>query len=237
MAPTEKRCDNGGVELEYLLWAGTSSTLAPVLLVPGMAAPAGAWLEPPGFAELLSEGGTRSVMAVSLRGRGASACPERGWTPAHHQLDLVAVLQAEGVSRCHLVGHSVGGVYALGLAVMKPACVASVTMGDYPPGLPRYEQAWARQLEARPEKSFHPDFPRRIVAESEPMDYSAQLRHLQPPLLVLQGTRPGALLKPAHVLRFASARDVDVVQVDADHDVFASDRARAACAAFIRSAD
>ena len=39
--------------------------------------------------------GPRKLIAVSLRGRAASDCPDSGWTPQHHQSDIAAVKQVK----------------------------------------------------------------------------------------------------------------------------------------------
>lgn len=237
MTRLQRFCENGEVRIEYLAWAGTRQGLLPAVLVPGMACPASYWAETSGLVERLGGRGARTLVAVSLRGRGGSACPEKGWTPEHHHSDVLAVLAAEGIARCHLVGHSVGGAYALGLALSRPALAATVTMGDYPPFLPFLPCPWVERLEASKAKTFHPDFPRRLAAESVRVDYAPELGSLEAPLLVVQGTGETSLLGDDKLLLFGGARRLEVVQVAAGHDVFLSDEAQEACAAFLARND
>ena len=89
----QKFADNNGVKIEYLLWAG-SSDQPPIVLVPGLLGSASSWTTPE-IAPLINSlhaDGARSVIAISLRGRGASDCPEKGWTLADHHSDIEAVL-------------------------------------------------------------------------------------------------------------------------------------------------
>jgi len=96
---------------------------APVLFLHGftgcgetMAAPAAA----------LPEG--RRALRVDLLGHGRSDAPPE---PADYGMeatvrDLVALLAARGISRCDVVGYSMGARIALGMAVLAPEVVGSV---------------------------------------------------------------------------------------------------------------
>lgn len=236
-AGTVRSCEHDGVRLEYVAWPARQSTRMPVLLVPGMAGSAATWHALPGFVQLLRDDGRRDVFAVSLRGRGGSSCPLTGWTAAHHHADVRGVLDAERIARCHLVGHSVGAAYVLGTALESPERVASVTLGDFGPGLPQYGDAWAARMDAVPEPGFHREFPRRLVAEAVRVDHAPRLAELQVPLLVLQGTQSGSLLSDAELRSYETAPRLEVVRVDAGHDVFSSPDAQAACARFIEASD
>jgi pimeloyl-ACP methyl ester carboxylesterase len=58
------------------------------------------------------------VISVDLRGFGRASAP--GTAPYAHHEDLRALLDALGVERAHLVGHSLGGGIAASLAVAHP---------------------------------------------------------------------------------------------------------------------
>ncbi len=79
----------------------------PVVLIHGLGGCAASW---EGIAERLAA--ERRTIVPDLRGCGAS---ERGSLPYSLELlgdDVVAILEHAGVERCHLVGHSLGGVVA-----------------------------------------------------------------------------------------------------------------------------
>jgi pimeloyl-ACP methyl ester carboxylesterase len=76
------------------------------------------------------------VLAPDLRGHGESG---RTGDPASYgfaQLtaDLLALLDALGIERCDLLGHSMGGMVALRAALSAPARIASLVLMDTAPG-------------------------------------------------------------------------------------------------------
>jgi pimeloyl-ACP methyl ester carboxylesterase len=70
------------------------------------------------------------VVAVDLRGHGASSSPVDGYTTAGFTGDLVALLDHLGVDRVVAVGHSLGGILVSALAVEHPERVAAVVAVD-----------------------------------------------------------------------------------------------------------
>jgi pimeloyl-ACP methyl ester carboxylesterase len=70
------------------------------------------------------------TVRVDLRGFGDSATPPGG--PFSHADDLAATLDALGVSRCHLVGASLGAGVVVELALARPSLAASLLL--CPPG-------------------------------------------------------------------------------------------------------
>jgi lipase len=74
----------------------------------------------------------RSVLAVDLRGHGGSdSAPP--WNIATHVEDILETLEAEGIERATLVGHSFGGSIVAALASVAPERTQSVVLLD--PGL------------------------------------------------------------------------------------------------------
>ena len=85
-------------------------------------------------------GVTHRATAYDLRGHGYSDAPPTGYTSADHAGDLVALMDALGIARAHLVGHSFGGVIALHAAVLTPDRVESIVLSDpYFPALRHLE--------------------------------------------------------------------------------------------------
>ena len=83
---------------------------------------------------------THRVTAYDLRGHGYSEAPPDGYTSADHAEDLVALMDALGIGRAKLVGHSFGGVVAMHAAADFPGRVESVVLSDpYFPGLRHLE--------------------------------------------------------------------------------------------------
>jgi lipase len=75
-----------------------------------------------------------SVLAPDLRGHGRST-HEPPWTVERHVGDILAMMDAEGVERADLVGHSYGGMIALHLARTAPRRVRRLLLLDPAIGL------------------------------------------------------------------------------------------------------
>jgi pimeloyl-ACP methyl ester carboxylesterase len=87
------------------------------------------------------------VARMDLRGYGGSSFPDAPYSPV---ADVVAVLDALGASRAHLVGNSMGGALALDVALAHPQRVASLTVvasgpNGYPP--PAERARFAAEIE------------------------------------------------------------------------------------------
>ena len=112
----------GGIKIHYLDHPGGEPAL---VLLPGLSATA------PIFEDLIAAGLSPRfrAVAVDLRGRGESdgppagfdpAAPAANYTMAEHAADVVGLLDALGLRRVVLVGHSFGGMLALYLAAHHP---------------------------------------------------------------------------------------------------------------------
>lgn len=72
---------------------------------------------------------THRVIRYDARGFGRSEVPQAGQAYAHHE-DLAALLERLGAQRPHLVGHAMGGRFALDYAVSYPGRARSLTLID-----------------------------------------------------------------------------------------------------------
>jgi esterase len=89
--------------------------------------------------------GVRRVLAADLRNHGSSPhTPDMDY-PAI-AADLVALLDAEGIDRALLVGHSMGGKAAMWLALAAPERVAALAVVDIAPV--RYAPGFEALVEA-----------------------------------------------------------------------------------------
>lgn len=80
----------------------------------------------------------RRVLCPDYRGRGRSAYDSnhKNYSPNTYVSDLVHVLDAANVHRAVIAGTSLGGLLAMGLAVLRPAVVAGVILNDIGPDIP-----------------------------------------------------------------------------------------------------
>ena len=124
--------ESGGIRIHYLDHPGGEPAL---VLLPGLSATA------PIFEDLIGAGLTPRfrAVAVDLRGRGQSdgppagfdpASPAAGYTMAEHAADVVRLLDALGLRRAVLVGHSFGGMLAFYLAAHHPQRIPRIVVLD-----------------------------------------------------------------------------------------------------------
>jgi len=117
----------GGVELEL---EEHGAGPRPFVLVHGFTGSRG------DFSEMLPRLAARGrTVALDLRGHGGST---NTGDPAGYSLealrdDVLGALDALGIERCDLLGHSMGGMVALRLALAAPARVASLVLMDTAP--------------------------------------------------------------------------------------------------------
>lgn len=108
--------------------APVESKRLPVVFVHGMACSADLW-----NAQLAYVARTRRAIAIDLRGHGTSTPPaDHDYSPEACAVDLFAVLEALGLDRIALVGHSYGACVALAAAAAKPNAIAQLILIDPP---------------------------------------------------------------------------------------------------------
>lgn len=96
-----------------------------VLLSPGLGGSAGFWA--PQLAALVGAG--HRVIAYDQRGTGRSPADlQAGYTIAEMACDVLEIMDATATPRCHLVGHALGGLVGLQLALDAPSRVASLVL-------------------------------------------------------------------------------------------------------------
>lgn len=113
--------DVGGARISYL--AAGSGEATPLVLVHGFGGDANNWLF-----NLTELAGTRPVYALDLPGHGASTKAVGEGTLASLAELLLGFLDALGIPRAHLVGHSMGGGVVLEATRRAPERVASLAL-------------------------------------------------------------------------------------------------------------
>lgn len=134
---------------------------------------------------------TRRVICPDYRGRGRSdRDPDwRRYAPPLLVLDLATLLTALGLGSVAVVGTSLGGVLAMGLAVLRPTALRGVVLNDVGPeiaghGLDRIRQYIGRD---RPQPDWE-----SAVAELKRMFPDLEMGHPEGWLDFARGTwRPG----------------------------------------------
>ena len=113
-----------GIRQHYLDYSGDGP---PLLIVAGITMPA-ACVE---FVALpLAQ--RHRVISVDPRGRGLSEQPASGYALTDYADDLAALIEAIGLERPIVLGHSMGARIAAALAVYHPEAVGSLILADPP---------------------------------------------------------------------------------------------------------
>ncbi len=121
--PVPQLVEVGGRQISYLTMGPDEPSGDPVVLVHGFGGDKNSWL----FVQqpLADE---RTVHALDLPGHGASGKDVGDGTLATLTDTVVGVLDALGIERAHLVGHSLGGAVVAAVARAAPGRVASLTL-------------------------------------------------------------------------------------------------------------
>lgn len=186
---------NGSLKLHFMTWHPTRAPAeaTPLAYVPGLAGTADQVFP------LLREIPGRTSLAMSLRGRGLSDTPARGYGLWDHVSDVEAVLTDALSSPCVLLGFSIGAVYALGFALKKPERVHALILVDHPPIHGSLPSGWAQEMQTRKIQGRDIlEFVRataleRIEREACHEEFWERLPALKCPVLVLRAGRKGDL--------------------------------------------
>ena len=119
-----------GLLLYYRDYGDRLSVRTPVLCLSGLTRNSADFAP---VAERLSS--ERRVICPDYRGRGRSAY-DRDWRhydPYVYISDISHLLTATGIGRAVIVGTSMGGLLAMGLAVLRPTLIAGVVLNDIGP--------------------------------------------------------------------------------------------------------
>ncbi len=117
--------ETNGVRLHYVDHGGDGP---PLLLFPGLNANAMF------FGGLVKAGLTPAlrVIAVDLRGRGLSDHPQTGYSIAETGRDIIGMMEALGLGRAAIGGHSYGGLLTYHLAAEYPDRFSKAVVIDSP---------------------------------------------------------------------------------------------------------
>jgi len=100
-----------------------------------------------------SVAGRLRLVAPDARGHGMSVTPAEGFAPEEFVADALSVMDALGLDRPVVVGHSMGGAHALVLAALHPEKVRALVLVDVGPEIGREGGERARRLSlGRPDR-------------------------------------------------------------------------------------
>ena len=111
-----------GVALAVREWPGKGPAL---VCVHGLTANHSCWAS---MADALAP--DFRLIGYDLRGRGESGKPESGYSLEHHCKDLLGLLDAFGLRKAVIMGHSLGAHIGLRFAALHPARVSKLVLVD-----------------------------------------------------------------------------------------------------------
>ncbi|MES2208267.1 MAG: alpha/beta hydrolase [Pseudomonadota bacterium] len=119
----DKWAQVNNIKLHYLDYEGNSPAL---VLMPGLTGNAYT------FEGLIKAGLSPHfrVIAPDLRGRGLSDKPESGYSMADHAADIIGLLDALGLEKVVLGGHSFGGLLSLYMSAHYPNRISKLIIID-----------------------------------------------------------------------------------------------------------
>lgn len=159
--PTRRTTTRAGVELVYWTWPGDGP---PALLLHGIGTYGRSWDL---FADAVA--GRLRLVASDARGHGESGRPPAGYAAADFVADAVAILDAAGIDRAVVVGHSMGGLHSIYLAATHPERVSALVVVDagVEPMAEGSERA-RRLLTERPARFATPGAAREYLERTSP---------------------------------------------------------------------
>jgi pimeloyl-ACP methyl ester carboxylesterase len=106
-----------------------------LVLIPGILQSAQRWIDV-GYLDVFTD--SHRVIVVDPLGHGRSDKPHDAdaYAESLHAADVCAVLDAESVTSAHLWGYSGGALHAIGVCLVAPHRVRSLTLGGIPPAIP-----------------------------------------------------------------------------------------------------
>jgi pimeloyl-ACP methyl ester carboxylesterase len=223
--------DSQGVSIHYKD-TGPGSNASPIVLIHGFSSSVEGNWRAAGWFEVLTCAGRR-VIALDCRGHGHSDKPHdpEAYSGQRMAGDVIAVMDACGVSRADLMGYSMGGGIALDLVLRHPQRARRLIMGGS--GLSAPSHATERQRErldrATPDNpaGFDPEALERyrhrgndllalaaVRLRRRPERDENAVKQLHLPLLLVVGERDGAL---------AAARRLEALVPHAELEVLAGE--------------
>lgn len=127
--PREERLEIDGYQVNVLRAGPAESQEVPLVLIHGFGGNADNWA-----LTVAAMSSDRPVVALDLPGHGKSTKLVNDPRPEVFAKIIAKLLKALGINRCHVAGHSYGGLVSAVLSAGNPDLVASLTLVD-PAGL------------------------------------------------------------------------------------------------------
>ncbi len=135
----DKFAENKGINIHYIILNPEAINI-PIILIPGAISSA------EDICDELKNNSNLCFIAISLRGRGKSSAPSVGYSLEDQISDVEAVVQAEGINKVFILGHSNGVGIATYYSIKHYEKVLGLILVDYPPGYPKFTEEWKQRI-------------------------------------------------------------------------------------------
>jgi pimeloyl-ACP methyl ester carboxylesterase len=154
--------ERAGVRLHYLEWRPDAPAPEPALfLLHGLSSNARVW------ERVAAHLPGRRLVALDQRSHGASDRPPTGYTPEELRADAAHAIQALGLGRPLVAGHSWGAAVALDLAASLPGLASGLAIVDGPVTAMSATMTWEEaSRRMQPPLPTYPDLDAAAVAQA-----------------------------------------------------------------------
>ncbi|MBE4909886.1 alpha/beta hydrolase [Bacillus luteolus] len=218
MVLLERFAKNNNISIHYLESMDLNFDLIPLVYVPGVL----------GFAEQFED--EMKVLTprrcISLRGRGKSDAPLKGYNLEQHVSDIKSVVENSGIKEYYLMAYSMGVPYAIKFASENPKQIKGLILCDYQARYPSIPESWVEGVISRgyiKEDRHH--VVRGIQLDSKETYLMDELKKITCPVLVIKGGTEQSLLKNDATEKYKShLRNVQIVEFsDSGHELWIPD--------------
>lgn len=164
----------------------------------------------------------RYHIIVSLRGRGKSSIPEKGYTLDEQASDILAVIKHLDIDAYYIFGYSVGVGLAIRAAWTNKHKVKGIIIGDYPPIYPSFDKSWVSKVK-KCEPELSDIFLNGIAKDSKFTNLVPELKDIDCPVLLLKAGQKNSAFPTEVIPNFQKSIPngrVDIL-TDRGHDIFA----------------
>ncbi len=218
----EEKVTNDNIEIQYIKGLSEAKNSVPLIIIPGLTEGAEDYIE-------IMEKINHSCIAISLRGRGKSTSPLKGYALEDHISDIEAVINKESIEKCILYGFSRGTSYMLGFALRFPDKVKGIVIGDYPAVHTRLPEKWVEWFAGlapwRGKATLDRMLKHALVGiqqESQEKEFWADLKAINCPVLIIGGKQAGAVLTDEMISLYKKSMDHCEVVIfeDSNHNLY-----------------
>src|SRR5258706_12423928 len=134
-----KFVNNNGIKIHYIVLNYSKENL-PLIIIPGAVTGAD------DIYQAIKDYVNFYCIIISIRGRGESDKPVKGYSKDEQISDIESVVQNEGLNSFYILGHSFGVSLASYYSIKNQEKIKGLIMVDYPPAYPGFPVEWTNNI-------------------------------------------------------------------------------------------